>query len=102
VTEKFGTPVNDITNRAVGVAGVKDWYATPPPTLAPQVVVDVTGDPTTVVAPTTTGADARDVVEQTLPATADRSPAVPVVLGASAVAVVGIGGGLFISRRRRR
>lgn len=42
--EVFGTPVERVPNRSVGVAGVMDWYATPPVTLEAT---------TTVVTPTT-------------------------------------------------
>jgi hypothetical protein len=112
VTEQFGTPVNDITNRSVGVAGVKEWYATPPPVLAPQVDVAVTGDstttttaptttaPTTAADPTITVPDTVDVVEETVPPVAkEGSPKAAVVLVAVAVVIIGLGVGITRWRR---
>ena len=32
VEERFGSPVEDVPNRALGVGGVLSWYRTPPPT----------------------------------------------------------------------
>ena len=29
--ERFGTPVENVSNRDLGIAGVRRWYATPPP-----------------------------------------------------------------------
>lgn len=55
--ERFGTPVENVPNRSVGVAGVQEWYRTPPPE-APTTTTATrapTGAPTT--RPTTSGAD---------------------------------------------
>jgi hypothetical protein len=101
VTEQFGTPVNDISNRSVGVAGVKEWYATAPPALVAATDPTTTVGPTTTVDPTTTVPDTVDVVEETVPAVGkEGSPKTAVVIGAGAVAIIGLGVGL--SRRRRR
>jgi hypothetical protein len=117
VTEKFGTPVNDITNRSVGVAGVKEWYATPPPTpttttTVPAVEVAVTSPTTSttttpatttrVTTPATTTPSALDdVVIETVPSSSgDHSPTTAVLLGAAAIAALGVG--VVVSRRRRR
>jgi hypothetical protein len=106
-TEQFGTPVNDVTNREVGVAGVKEWYATPPPNLVPQVEVAVTADSpttadqTTIAGETSNTRDTLDVVEETVPPVgSEGSPTTAVVLGAGAIVIVGLG--VRASRRRRR
>jgi hypothetical protein len=38
-TEQFGTPVENVPNRDLGVDGVMAWYATPPPAPVDTVVV---------------------------------------------------------------
>lgn len=55
--ERFGTPVENVPNRSIGVAGVQEWYRTPPPkaaTTRPTTLAPTTGAPTTT--PTTSGA----------------------------------------------
>jgi hypothetical protein len=51
VKEQFGTAVENIANRDLGVAGVMEWYATPPP--AEEVAPDTTAAATTAPPDTT-------------------------------------------------
>ena len=60
-TERFGTPVDNVPNRADGSAGVQRWYATPPPpttpppatTTASSTTITSTTDSSTTVTSTT-------------------------------------------------
>jgi hypothetical protein len=52
--ERFGTPVENVSNRGDGTAGVQRWYATPPPTTPPpSTPPPSTPPPTTAPTPTT-------------------------------------------------
>lgn len=81
--EQFGTPVENVANRSVGVAGVQQWYATPPPvTIA------------TAPAPTSSAAGGSG--------SGGDSSAVPIVVGSSVVVVVVAAVVWFLRRRARR
>ena len=51
-TEQFGTPVENVPNRDLGVGGVMTWYSTPPPA-APATTLPATTVPASTEAPTT-------------------------------------------------
>lgn len=55
--ERFGTPVENVTDRNDGSKGVGEWYATPPPAyVAPTTTVATTTVPATTVAPSSAAA----------------------------------------------
>jgi hypothetical protein len=84
VQERFGTPVEDVPNRALGVGGVLAWYRTPPPVATTTAPVD--GG---------TGGDATAGVGSA----SGSGPAV--LVGAVVVGLVAIGS-TFVAVRRRR
>jgi hypothetical protein len=55
-TERFGTPVENVSNRDDGIAGVQRWYTTPPPTTSPTATLPTTASSTTTLPPTSTAA----------------------------------------------
>lgn len=54
--ERFGTPADNVVDRAAGVAGVLDWYATAPPVATPPTPTDpsVTAEPPAATVPAST------------------------------------------------
>ena len=60
--EVFGTPVERVPNRSAGVAGVMDWYATPPVTLetTTTVVTATTNSRPSDASPNTEGSSEDD------------------------------------------
>lgn len=96
--ELFGTPVEGVPNRSVGVAGVMEWYATAPvsaPTFASTTTIPLSVDdssPTSVPSvPLTTETDDQET---------GRSWILVVALGIVAVGML-IGAGVRQSRRPR-
>lgn len=74
VVEQFGTAVENIPNRDLGIAGVMQWYATPPAsTVAPATAAPTTAAPTT--APGTTGPVATATPDTATPDTASATSA---------------------------
>ncbi|MFM7686123.1 MAG: hypothetical protein ACKPDI_09395 [Actinomycetota bacterium] len=71
VKEQFGTAVENIANRDLGVAGVMQWYETAPPTTVATTTVPIT--PINAV-DTTTAVDATATAETTTPAVIATAP----------------------------
>jgi hypothetical protein len=109
VVEQFGTAVEDVPNRDLGVAGVMEWYATPPAsTVMPTTEVPTTPAPDTTApatAPDTTAAVA--TAPATMPVTtqasgeSDGQGSTPVVVLVLAV-LAAAGLVVWLSRRWRR
>ncbi len=91
--ELFGTEVENVPNRELGVAGVMAWYTTPPATLAPTTVPNTTVAPTSSVTPTTEAAMADNEDESD-----DGSSNTGVIVAVIAVFVVAAA---MMMRRRR-
>ncbi len=107
--EQFGTPVENVPNREVGVGGVMTWYSTPPPA-APATTVPASTVPASTEAPTTvpsssdapTTAPLTATSAPTTAATSSSDGGTPVGLVVLVVAVLAgsVGVVLAISRRR--
>jgi uncharacterized protein (TIGR03382 family) len=111
--EVFGTPVENVPNRADGTVGVQRWYSTPPPTVVPVTIASAV--PTTVAATTaaSTTAVATDIGATSVPPqttvepapgtsrSGERSSVSATVIGALIVAAVGMAWFLWQRRRRR-
>ncbi|MFZ9579971.1 MAG: hypothetical protein ACO3BV_05550, partial [Ilumatobacteraceae bacterium] len=61
--ELFGTPVEDVPNRELGVAGVMTWYETPPPVVEAATPSTSTVSPTAENSSTNTDAPTTSEVE---------------------------------------
>ncbi|MEY4339382.1 MAG: hypothetical protein RLZ14_1232 [Actinomycetota bacterium] len=76
--EQFGTPVENVPNRDLGVGGVMTWYATPPPVdTAPVDTAPVDSASVTTAAATTTTTTATVSPSSTEPATTSAATTVP-------------------------
>lgn len=82
--EEFGTAVENVPNRSVGMGGVQTWYSTPPPSAAPTTTTAESPAPTV----SATGSAGGTGMNPALIAL--------VVLGVAAVA-----GGVTVAVRRR-
>lgn len=80
--EQFGTPVEDVPNRAEGVGGVLAWYRSPPPA----------GSPSTTATTLPEGADEA--------ASSGGGGLGRVLIGVLGIAVVGAGVVVVVRRRR--
>ena len=106
--EMFGTPVEDVPNRELGVAGVMTWYETPPPVVESVAPSSTTVSPTTVTSSSSTDAPPISEVEaftassgtENVPESDDASSA-PLVIAAG-VAVILVGAVIFRRRARGR
>lgn len=108
-TEQFGTPVENVPNRDLGVAGVMTWYSTPPPT-APATTVPAPTVPASTDAPTT--APSSSDAPTSAPVTATSAPTTgsssssdggaPVGLVVLVVAVLAVSLGAVVAISRRR
>ena len=98
--ETFGTPVEGVTDRSLGIGGVMDWYDNSPPTSAvvPSTTSSTssTTDPMPAPASTTSSTSLPDHTSSTAD-TGDTSGVVVVAL--VTIAVIGIG---LAARRRGR
>jgi len=111
--EQFGTPVENVPNRDLGVGGVMTWYATPPPVdtapvdTAPDTTAAANGSTTS--APATTASPSSTVPATTTPATTapggssdDEGSGVPLaaIIAVVAVLLASLAAVVAISRRR--
>ena len=111
--EMFGTEVENVPNRELGVGGVMAWYSTPPSTMvttsssaAPDTVVPVTpvDEPVAVMAePVETDVDNSG---GSIAAESDDDPeqganAAPVLIALGVIVVVGVVTPVVVLRRRR-
>lgn len=100
--ELFGTEVENVPNRDLGVGGVMTWYATPPssppPTEAPDITSSMGSSPTVTSTPTVDEAAPNAVEGAASPATGG-SGATTVVVVIAALAVAGL---VAVVVRRRR
>lgn len=99
--ETFGTPVEGVTDRSLGIGGVMDWYDNPPPTsaLIPSTTSSTSSTTDPMPAPVSTTSPT-PLPEQTS-STADSSntSGVLAVVALVIIAVIGIG---LTARRRGR
>ena len=104
VLEQFGTLVENIPNRELGIAGVTTWYSTPPAsTVAPTTSAPPTTAPASTEPDSTPATTAAPVAS---PATAEASGATggqgsTVVVVLVLVVAIGSGGVIVLARRRR-
>lgn len=111
VVEQFGTAVENIPNRDLGVAGVMEWYATPPAstvaptTVAPSTLAAESTAPATMV-PATTLAPVIATAPDTSTATTvaqdpGRGGGATLAIVLALVATVVSGFAVWMARRRR-
>jgi hypothetical protein len=101
--ERFGTPVENVVDRANASKGIADWYATPPPVAAAPTT---TSAPETTV-PETTSPPETTVPETTVPPTTlapqtggvDGAAGSAVFIGAIAIVLAGVGFLVWSKRR---
>ena len=99
--ETFGTPVEGVTDRSLGIGGVMDWYDNPPPTSAvvPSTTSSTSSTTDPMPAPASTTSPT-SLPEQTSSGTNNDSNAgIVAVVALAATAVIGIG---LAARRRGR
>lgn len=103
--ETFGTPVEGVTDRSLGITGVMDWYASSPSTPLSTSSTTTTTSTHTSTAPSTTASSSPSSTEpMTTSGVDDRAPSrrtsSRLVLGiVAAVAIVGLA---LVGRRRGR
>lgn len=94
--ELFGTEVENVPNRDLGVAGVMSWYETPPPTVVATITTMVTTTvATTAEVPTTDDSQSSKPDEVDNSSGGSSGTVIAVVVVAAVVAIVA-------SRRRKR
>jgi hypothetical protein len=104
VKEQFGTAIENIANRDLGVAGVMEWYATPPPvepvptTTVATVATTGTSDPQT----TTSSLSSETTVVATTDGDAGGSGGQAPVVAIVVVLLVAIGSAVAVWLTRRR
>lgn len=96
-TEMFGTPVENVPNRELGVTGVMQWYETPPP--APPTTTTL---PPTPVESSTVTNDTTDTGSNAGSDGATDGSSISSALLVILLAVTVGGGGLLLLRSRRR
>ncbi len=93
--ETFGTPVENVVDRAGASKGIADWYATAPTTTVPDTTTPETTSPDTTVPPSTT--PVTTLVPQT--GGVDGAAGSAVFIGAIAVVLAGVGFLVWSKRR---
>jgi hypothetical protein len=97
--ERFGTPVENVVDRAGASKGIAAWYATPPPTsVAPTTTTPDTTTPDTSTPDTTVGDAA---VTTAVPQTGGVDGAAGSAVFIGAIAVVLAGAGFLVWSKRR-
>ena len=105
-TERFGTPVENVANRSDGSAGVRRWYATPPPATSPTasstiVTSTIVTSTTSIAAAVAVTAAPPQTTPEPGPSSADeRSNVLAIVIGALVVMSAGLA--WFLWQRRGR
>lgn len=105
--ERFGTPVESVTDRNDGSKGVGEWYATPPPAFVSTAttVAPTTLPPTTVASSSTEAATTSasgPVVLTSVPHTSGDGAAAGSTVLIGVIAVILGGAGLLVWSKRRR
>ena len=99
--ETFGTPVEGVVDRSIGVGGVMEWYETAP-VASNDTTAPTTAAPTTTLPATTSTPDTSTPVSSAAPSESSddsNGATLPIVIVVSVV-VLGLGAWLVRSRRK--
>ena len=99
--ETFGTPVEGVTDRSLGIGGVMDWYDNPPPTSAvvPSTTSSTSSTTDPMPAPASTTSPTSLTEQTSSGANNDSNAGIVAVIALVTIAVIGIG---LAARRRGR